>query len=289
MAASTPNSGTPGRAGGAYRPTRRRAALALVFCLLGTVRSDAATEGSVGSAIAAAASKGATAGKSKAAKPASPLTPVQRGAPAKPGAEGQSHIAQPGSGAAVGTVAPPASVALYHFKPSLPTEGSGELYISDSAARFSDSHGLMRLERGPTLTSIQGDWLSGMTAFRVVNWDAFRATNPSGPCWTNPVRWIAVRRSPKKVGEAAGGPLFAGDIDVAVLSEPDIRLYRQDSPTLCSVSTYRLADAAVARSPAAKTTARKAVRKKAAVRKGTARKKATKAAKATKRKSRRGR
>lgn len=261
---------------------RRCAALAFVFCLAGGVRSDAATETSVGSAIAAATSSGA-AQRHGTARSASPQRPLQRAAPARPpaGVGGRSRPGLSGASPALDTA--PASVALYHFKPSLPTEGpSGELYISDNAARFSDARGLMRLERGPALTQAQGDWLSGMTAFRVVNWDAYRAANPTGPCWNNPVRWIGVRRSPSKVGEAAGGPLFAGDIDVAVFSEPDIRRYRQDSPTLCSMSTYRLADAPAPR-PVVKT-ARKATGKKA-IRKSAGKKKPVKK---TKRRTRRG-
>lgn len=148
--------------------------------------------------------------------------------------------------------------SLHHYRPASPgAEAAGTLDLGDAVARFSGWHGVMNLERGPVLTAAQGDWLAGMTAYRVVNWASYQQANAKGrgPCGDDPVRWVAVRRTP---GTSPDKPVANG-VDIAVLSEANVMAFRPDRPTLCLFSTYYDTDAGAASSAAAK---KKPVRKK---------------------------
>lgn len=154
--------------------------------------------------------------------------------------------------------------SLRRYRPASPgAETAGTLDLGDAVARFSGWQGAMNLERGPMLTAIQGDWLAGMTAYRVVNWASYRQVNAKGggPCGADPVRWIAVRHTP---GADPAKPVANG-VDVAVLSEADVQAFRPDHPTLCLFSTYYDTSAQAAASAAAKK--KPAARRKAASRK----------------------
>jgi hypothetical protein len=127
--------------------------------------------------------------------------------------------------------------SLHRYRPASPgAEAAGTLDLGDAVARFSGWPGVMNLERGPVLTAAQGDWLAGMTAYRVVNWASYRQANAKGrgPCGADPVRWIAVRHTP---GTDPAKPVANG-VDIAVLSETDVRAFRPDHATLCLFSTY---------------------------------------------------
>jgi hypothetical protein len=155
--------------------------------------------------------------------------------------------------------------SLHHYRPASPgAEAAGTLDLGNAVARFSGWRGVMNLERGPMLTAAQGDWLAGMTAYRVVNWASYRQANAKagGPCGADPVRWIAVRHTP---GTRPDRPV-AGGVDVAVLSEADIRAFRPDHATLCLFSTYYDTGAQAASSSKAKSAKAK---KKPASRKST--------------------